>query len=95
MAEKQITLPITGMHCTNCSDTIARELGKLDGVGTANVNYATEKASVAFNPSVLDESTIIEKIQNIGFGVATHEVELSITGMHCVSCASTVEKALN
>ena len=31
--EKQITLPITGMHCTNCSDTITRELGKLDGVG--------------------------------------------------------------
>ena len=95
MAEKQITLPITGMHCTNCSDTIARELGKLNGVGTANVNYATEKAAVTFNPSVLDESTIIEKIQNIGFGVATHEVELPITGMHCVNCASTVEKALN
>ena len=95
MTEKQITLPITGMHCTNCSDTIARELGKLNGVGTANVNYATEKASVAFNPSVLDESTIIEKIQNIGFGVATHEVELPITGMHCANCASTVEKALN
>ena len=95
MAEKQITLPITGMHCTNCSDTIARELGKLDGVGTANVNYATEKAAVTFNPSVLDESTIIEKIQNVGFGVATHEVELPITGMHCVNCASAVEKALN
>lgn len=95
MAEKQITLPITGMHCTNCSDTIARELGKLDGVGTANVNYATEKAAVTFNPSVLDEGTIIEKIQNIGFGIATHEIELPITGMHCVNCASTVEKALN
>ena len=95
MTEKQVTLPITGMHCTNCSDTIARELGKLDGVGTANVSYATEKATVTFNPSVLAEGAIIEKIENIGFGVATHEVELPITGMHCVNCASTVEKALN
>ena len=95
MTEKQIALPITGMHCTNCSDTIARELGKLDGVGTANVNYATEKATVTFDLSVLDEGAIVEKIKDIGFGVATHEVELPITGMHCVNCASTVEKALN
>ena len=95
MTEKQVTLPITGMHCTNCSDTVARELGKLEGVAAANVNYATEKATVTFNPSVLSESIIIERIKDIGYGVATGEIELPITGMHCVNCAATVEKALN
>ena len=95
MIEKQVTLPITGMHCTNCSDTIARDLRKLDGVVTADVNYATERATVAFNPSVLDESVIIERIKDSGYGVATGEIELPITGMHCVNCAATVEKALN
>ncbi|RKU06012.1 cation-transporting ATPase PacS [Candidatus Poribacteria bacterium] len=95
MTEKQVTLPITGMHCTNCSDTVARELGKLDGVATANVNYATEKATIAFNPSILSENTIIERIKDIGYGVATGEIELPITGMHCVNCAATVEKTLN
>ena len=95
MTEKQVTLPITGMHCTNCSDTVARELGKLEGVAAANVNYATEKATVTFNPSVLGEDTIIERIKDIGYGVATGEIELPITGMHCVNCAATVEKALN
>ena len=95
MTEKQVTLPITGMHCTNCSDTVARELRKLDGVAAANVNYATEKATVAFNPSVLDESLIIERIKDIGYGVATGEIELPITGMNCVNCAASVEKALN
>ena len=95
MTEKQVTLPITGMHCTNCSDTVARELGKLDGVARANVNYATEKATVTFNPSVLDEIAIIERIKDIGYGVATGEIELPITGMHCVNCAATVEKTLN
>jgi Cu+-exporting ATPase len=95
MTEKQVTLPITGMHCTNCSDTVARELGKLEGVAAANVNYATEKATVTFNPSVLSEDTIIERIKDIGYGVATGEIELPITGMHCVNCAATVEKALN
>ena len=95
MTEKQITLPITGMHCTNCSETIARDLRKLDGVEAADVNYATERATVAFNASVLDESVIIERIQGIGYGVATGEIELPITGMHCVNCAATVEKTLN
>jgi len=46
MAEKQITLPITGMHCANCASTIERSLKKLNGVAETNVNYATEKASV-------------------------------------------------
>ncbi len=95
MTEKQITLPITGMHCTNCSDTIARDLGKLDGVVAADVNYATERATVAFNPSVLDENVIIERIKDCGYGVTTGEIELPITGMHCVNCAATVEKTLN
>ena len=95
MTEKQVTLPITGMHCTNCSETIARDLRKLDGVTAANVNYATEKATVAFNPSVLDESVIIERIKDIGYGVATGEIELPITGMNCVNCAATIEKTLN
>lgn len=95
MTEKQVTLPITGMHCTNCSETIARDLRKLDGVAAADVNYATERATVAFNPSVLDEIGIIERIQDIGYGVATGEIELPITGMHCVNCAATVEKTLN
>ena len=95
MTEKQVTLPITGMHCTNCSDTVARELGKLEGVSAANVNYATERATVAFNPSVLDENVIIERIKDSGYGVAIGEIELPITGMHCVNCAASVEKALN
>lgn len=95
MTEKQVILPLTGMHCTNCSDTIARDLRKLDGVAEANVNYATEKAAVTFNPSVLDEGVIIERIKDIGYGVAIGEIEFPITGMHCVNCAVSVEKALN
>lgn len=95
MTEKQVTLPVTGMHCTNCSDTVARNLRKLDGVVMANVNYATEKATVTFKPSVLDEIAIIGKIKDIGYGVAMAEIELSITGMSCVNCAATVEKTLN
>ncbi len=95
MAEKQITLPITGMHCANCSTTIERNLKKLDGVAEANVNYATEKATVVFDPTRLGEDAIIGKIKDVGYGVATAKVELPITGMTCANCSATIERTLN
>lgn len=94
MTEKQIILPITGMTCANCANTIARSLEKLDGVAETNVNYATEKATVAFDPSVLGEEAIIEKIKEVGYGVATAKVELPVTGMTCANCAMAIERAL-
>jgi Cu+-exporting ATPase len=95
MPEKQLTLPITGMHCANCSGTIERNLKKLDGVAGANVNYATEKATVIFDPALLSEEAILAKIRDVGYGVATARVELPITGMTCANCAATVERTLN
>jgi Cu+-exporting ATPase len=95
MAEKQITLPIMGMHCANCSSTIERNLKKLDGVAEANVNYATEKATVIFDPSVLGEDAVIGRIRDVGYDVATAKVELPITGMTCANCAATIERTLN
>jgi Cu+-exporting ATPase len=95
MVEKKITLPITGMHCANCSTTIERNLKKLDGVAEANVNYATEKATVVFDPARLGEDAIIGKIKDVGYGVATAKIELPITGMTCANCSATIERTLN
>ena len=66
----QLTLPITGMHCTNCSNTIERNLKKLSGVGEVTVSYASERASVSFDARQLDRSAIIDKIRAVGFDVA-------------------------
>ncbi len=41
-----VELPITGMTCANCAVTVARALRKVDGVLEADVNFATERASV-------------------------------------------------
>lgn len=42
-------IPIGGMHCAACARRIEKEIGKLDGISKVNVNYATEKAAVAFS----------------------------------------------
>lgn len=95
MKESKLTLPVTGMHCANCSTTIERNLRKLDGVAEANVNYATEKATVVFDADVLNEDAVIDKIKDVGYGVATARIDLPITGMTCTNCAATIERTLN
>ena len=45
MATKQnTTLDITGMTCASCVRRVERALGKVEGVETANVNFASETA---------------------------------------------------
>src|SRR5512136_2572704 len=95
MAEaKQVTLPVTGMTCANCSATIERNVRKLQGVNVANVNLALEKLTVEFDPGLLDEHGIIARVQKVGYGVATGKAELAITGLRDGSDALALEKAL-
>lgn len=94
MTTKQITLPVTGMHCANCVKTVERNVKKLDGIEGATVNYATEKVEVAFDTSKVTESDIIAKIENAGYGVPTATLDLPITGMTCANCVKTVGRSL-
>jgi Cu+-exporting ATPase len=66
-ANASVTIPIGGMTCAACSQRIEKALGKLDGVESASVNLATEKASVSYNPKVIRVSAIKEAIEKIGY----------------------------
>ena len=92
--ERELTLPITGMTCANCAATVERILGKTQGVDEASVNYATERAMVRFDPTVVREDALVARVEEAGYGVATQRVELPITGMTCANCAATVERTL-
>jgi Cu+-exporting ATPase len=94
MEKKQVSLPVTGMTCANCSLTIERNLKRLGGVENAAVNLATEKASVIYDPSVVKEGDFLALIRDIGYDVATAKAELPITGMTCANCAMTIERTL-
>ena len=95
MAEtKQITLPITGMTCANCSATIERNLRKMPGVAEVAVNYATEKATVAFDPGQTGEAQMRSLIADLGYGIAAGKLEIPVSGMTCANCAATIERNL-
>ncbi len=82
------------MHCASCAANTEQALKNLTGVSKANVNIATEKASVEYDPAVIDEMKLKKAIENAGFGVALSEVNLGLIGMHCATCSQTIEKAL-
>ncbi len=87
-------MPVTGMTCANCAATIERNVRKLAGVSLANVNLASEKLTVAFDPQALDERGIIARVERAGYGIAIGKTELPITGMRDASDALALEKAL-
>ncbi|OPY31752.1 MAG: putative copper-exporting P-type ATPase A [Methanomassiliicoccales archaeon PtaU1.Bin124] len=85
---------VTGMTCATCAGTITEALEKLPGVQGANVNLATEKATVQFDPDKVDIETMSKAVVDAGYGVIVNEASLSIGGMTCASCVGTVEDAV-
>lgn len=68
MAEATVeTFAITGMTCANCSARVEKELKATEGVLEANVNLATEKATVQFEDTLTAEK-LIQRVEAIGYG---------------------------
>ena len=89
-----LELPITGMTCASCVARNEKALRKLEGVDEADVNFATEKAHVVFDPAVLSAQDLVATVEKAGYGVVTAEETLPVLGMTCASCVSRVERAL-
>ena len=68
----ELTLPVVGMTCASCVNRIERYLVRADGVADASVNLATERATVRFDPDIVDRTAIVAAIQAAGYDVA-HE----------------------
>ncbi|MBI1800069.1 MAG: heavy metal translocating P-type ATPase, partial [Chloroflexi bacterium] len=94
MDRQEVVLPIKGMTCVNCANTIERTLKRTPGVEVASVSYASEKATVTFDPTQVKTADLQQRIADAGYEVATAKVELPIRGMTCTNCANTIERAL-
>lgn len=65
----RIDLPLEGMTCASCAARIGRSLSKLDGVEQADVNYASAKATVVFDPDLVNEDMFRATVEGIGYSV--------------------------
>ena len=88
----QFDLPIDGMTCASCAGRVEKSLAKVPGVRSVSVNLATEQARIEAPADSLP--ALVEAVQQAGYSVPAHSLELDISGMTCASCAGRVEKAL-
>lgn len=92
--KKKVKIGVTGMTCAACSATVERSLNKREGVDSAVVSLATNEAVVTFDPTLINESELVDAIESVGYDVRLEKVELVVIGMTCASCAMNVENAL-
>jgi len=89
------SIHITGMTCTTCAATIKKGLSQTPGVEQADVNFASEKASIEYDPKKVDLARIKNTVSQLGYGVATRKSIFPVSGMTCASCVARVEEALS
>ena len=92
---ENVRIHLTGMTCTTCAATIEKGLAETPGVERANVNFASEEASIDYDPTKVDPIKIKDVISQLGYGTATRKSIFPVGGMTCASCVSRVEKALS
>jgi Cu+-exporting ATPase len=63
---EKISLPIQGMTCASCVDKVEKALRALNGVISANVNLASERATIEYIPSLVGMSDFKRAVSSAG-----------------------------
>ncbi|UYZ65258.1 heavy metal translocating P-type ATPase [Hymenobacter weizhouensis] len=74
---KTETLDIEGMTCASCAAFVEKSLSRTPGVQRAMVNFATEKATVDYEPAQASPATLKQAVINAGYGVAERAPDTS------------------
>ncbi|MCI9307675.1 MAG: heavy-metal-associated domain-containing protein [Lachnospiraceae bacterium] len=65
---KEVTLIIEGMTCASCSAAVERVTKKVPGVESSQVNLATNRARIVYDPEQVTIEMLCERIERAGFG---------------------------
>ncbi len=67
IALSEVSISIKGMTCASCVQVIEETLQETEGVYSASVNLATEKANLKFDPSMVNVPAIKKAIEEVGY----------------------------
>ncbi|WP_424015393.1 heavy metal translocating P-type ATPase [Halorubrum xinjiangense] len=94
MSTRTTHLDITGMSCANCSASVGDAVESIDGVSRADANYATDEATVEYDPEATSLASIYDAIEDAGYGAVSETATVAITDMTCANCADANRDAL-
>jgi len=63
------TLPVTGMHCASCANTVEKTLKAQEGIINASVNYASATALIEYRENEIKPDRIKQAIQSVGYDI--------------------------
>jgi Cu+-exporting ATPase len=67
---ERVDLSLKGMTCNACARRIERRLTNAGGVRSANVNFATARATVEYDPRATAPARLIGTVEEIGYGAS-------------------------
>ena len=98
---KKITLLIDGMSCASCAMGLEKGLQETEGINSASVNFASAKAYLEYDPDILSEEAVMQRVKDAGYSGTIEQEKSSvidavfkIDGMSCASCARGLEGTL-
>lgn len=65
--KKKIIVRIKGMHCASCAATIEKSLRSVRGILEANVDFASEKAKIVYDPKIVSLGKIKKIVSDLGY----------------------------
>jgi Cu+-exporting ATPase len=95
MSTHQISFAIRGMYCAKCAVKIQATLAQLDGIIAAQVNYASERASVVYDPARVHMAAMIDAVRSMGFDTTLERRTLTVRDLIYASSAHTVERIMH
>ncbi|MEK7848343.1 MAG: heavy metal translocating P-type ATPase, partial [Chloroflexota bacterium] len=90
----RVVIPVTGMTCASCVAHVTQALEEVSGVSQVQVNLASGRASVEYDPARAALPDMERAIRDIGYGVGREAALLHITGMTCASCVEKIQAAV-
>ncbi|MBH1940152.1 copper-translocating P-type ATPase [Mobilitalea sibirica] len=72
-SKEKITMKVNGMTCSSCSNRVEKMLNKTEGIVTANVNFASEKVTIEYNPKEIRLIDMQKKVKDLGYELVYEE----------------------
>jgi heavy metal translocating P-type ATPase len=71
---------VKGMTCAACASTIEKQVGRLSGVLSVQVNLLGQKMKVAFDEKQLNEQQVVQAVEQAGYQAAVHSEQTERSG---------------
>jgi len=89
---------VAGMTCASCAQTVEKAITKIPGVSAVAVNFATNKTTIEYDQSKVDDEALTAAVQVTGYKLVDSSLmdgEFKVIGMGSDHCAGVVQKALS